>query len=41
MTNDPIVNYICAVIVGVPMFYVAWRILNLGKEIENEYSKRK
>lgn len=29
MTDDMTLNIICAIIVGVPMFYVAWRILKL------------
>lgn len=29
MTDNMTLNIICAIIVGVPMFYVAWRILNL------------
>jgi len=29
MTDNMTLNIICAFIVGVPMFYVAWRILKL------------
>jgi hypothetical protein len=35
MTDDPILNYICAVIVGVPMFYMAWWFLyRCGKDVK-------
>lgn len=29
MTESLILNIICAIIVGVPMFYIAWRFLKL------------
>jgi hypothetical protein len=29
MTDNTTLNIICAFIVGVPMFYVAWRFLKL------------
>ncbi len=29
MTDNSTLNIICAIIVGLPMFYVAWRILKL------------
>jgi len=32
MTNDPFLNYICAIIVGVPMFYMAWWFIQLTKD---------
>lgn len=32
MTDCMTLNIICAFIVGVPMFYMAWHFLNLGKK---------
>jgi hypothetical protein len=31
MTDNTTLNIICAFIVGVPMFYMAWWFLQLGK----------
>lgn len=37
MTDYPVVNIICAFIVGVPMFYIAWWFLyRCGKDNNDE-----